>query len=162
MPCAPNTATTFRPSVTGVESTWVALVWRANFGTVRTAVRIQIGRPSARWRHHSWNACSIMSSAESPAPYRPSFSEDSPPLDELLAGGLRDTFRDAHADAEAVGTYHGFRGEAGRGKIDYVLVDEGWSTVSAAIVRDHEGGRYPSDHYPVVAVVGQRARVAER
>lgn len=83
-------------------------------------------------------------------------SEESPPLAELRAAGLRDTFRDAHADADVVGTFNGFRGESDGAKIDYVLVDDGWSTLSAAIVRDHDDGRYPSDHFPVVAAIARR------
>lgn len=82
--------------------------------------------------------------------------EDSPPLVELRADGLRDTFRDAHPDEVTVGTFNGFDGDSDGAKIDYVLVDEGWTTLSAAIVRDHEGGRYPSDHYPVTATLARR------
>jgi endonuclease/exonuclease/phosphatase family metal-dependent hydrolase len=82
--------------------------------------------------------------------------EGSPPLDALRAGGLRDTFRDAHPDAAEVGTFNGFRGETGGAKIDYVLVDDGWSTVAAEIVRDHEDGRWPSDHFPVSATLVRR------
>jgi len=82
--------------------------------------------------------------------------EDSPPLGELRAGGLRDSFRDARPGAAPSGTFNGFTGESGGAKIDYVLVDEGWSTVAAAIVRDHADGRFPSDHYPVVATLVRR------
>ena len=80
--------------------------------------------------------------------------ESSAPLDVLRAAGLRDTFRDLHPSAEDVGTFHGFRGGTGGAKIDYVLVDGRWSTRSAEIVRDHDGARHPSDHTPVVAVIG--------
>jgi len=82
--------------------------------------------------------------------------EESLPLAELRAGGLRDTFRDVHEGSVAAGTFNGFRGESDGPKIDYVLVDHGWSTLSAAIVRDHDDGRYPSDHYPVVAALARR------
>jgi hypothetical protein len=37
-----------------------------------------------------------------------------------------------------------------------VLIDEGWTTLAAAIVRSHEGGRFPSDHYPVSATLVRR------
>ena len=84
--------------------------------------------------------------------------EDAPPLDALRAGGLRDSFRDAHPDAATVGTFNGFRGEAEGAKIDYVLVDERWTTLAAAIVRDHDGERYPSDHFPVTATLRLRGR----
>jgi len=82
--------------------------------------------------------------------------EDSPPLSELRAGGLRDTFRDVYPGAATVGTFNGFRGESNGAKIDYVLVDDGWRVLCAEIVRDHDGGRYPSDHYPVIAALVRR------
>jgi len=82
--------------------------------------------------------------------------EDSPPLQALRAGGLRDSFRDVHPGADPVGTFNGFRGELGGAKIDYVLVDERWATLAAGIVRVHEEGRYPSDHFPVTATLRQR------
>jgi hypothetical protein len=37
-----------------------------------------------------------------------------------------------------------------------VLIDEGWTTLAAAIVRSNEGGRFPSDHYPVSATLVRR------
>ncbi len=82
--------------------------------------------------------------------------EDSPPLAVLRAGGLRDAFRDMHPKAVLVGTFNGFRGASDGAKIDYVLVDESWSTISSAIVRENDEGRYPSDHFPVVAEIVRR------
>jgi endonuclease/exonuclease/phosphatase family metal-dependent hydrolase len=52
-----------------------------------------------------------------------------------------------------VGTFHGFRGGEEGDKIDAVLRGPGWEVVEAEIVRDHRDGRYPSDHYPVTAVL---------
>ena len=71
--------------------------------------------------------------------------------------GYRDSFRVLHPDAEAC-TYHGFRGRGVRnlGKIDYIFCDEGWDVRSAGVVRDSDGGRYPSDHFPVVAELDLR------
>lgn len=66
---------------------------------------------------------------------------------------LRDTFRAVHPDAGEVGTYHGFRGERTGEKIDGILASPGWEVLEAAIVRTNDGGRYPSDHFPVTATV---------
>jgi len=66
---------------------------------------------------------------------------------------LRDTFRDLHPDAGTVGTFNAFRGESDGEKIDAILVSHGWRVVHAAIVRDNDGGRYPSDHFPVTATL---------
>lgn len=80
-------------------------------------------------------------------------SEDSPPLRVLKDAGLRDTYRVVQPRAEDAGTYHAFRGVARGPKIDYVLCGPQWRVVAAEIVRRHEGGRYPSDHFPVLAVL---------
>lgn len=85
--------------------------------------------------------------------------ETNPAFQALLADRrvpLRDTFRTLHPDAAVVGTFNGFRGDLGGGKIDAVLVGEGWEVVQAGIDRRWVGGRWPSDHFPVVAVVRRK------
>jgi len=63
-----------------------------------------------------------------------------------------DTFRAAHRDDKEVGTFTGFvSGKTSGEKIDYVLVQPGTTVLDASIVRTGEGGRYPSDHFPVTA-----------
>jgi endonuclease/exonuclease/phosphatase family metal-dependent hydrolase len=66
---------------------------------------------------------------------------------------LADSFRQPQPEDNGVGTFHGFSGAAGPAKIDAVLVSSPWQVESAEIVRTHEGARYPSDHFPVTAVV---------
>jgi endonuclease/exonuclease/phosphatase family metal-dependent hydrolase len=66
---------------------------------------------------------------------------------------MLDTFRAVHVDEKQAGTFHAFRGGGEREKIDYVLA-LGEATVRAAeIIRDSRDGRYPSDHYPVMAEI---------
>lgn len=78
--------------------------------------------------------------------------ERSEPLAALRAKGLRDTFRDAHPDQAAVGTFHAFRGGTDGEKIDYVLAGPGVATRSAAILSEPgPNGRWPTDHHLVVA-----------
>lgn len=48
------------------------------------------------------------------------------------------------------GTYHGFAGRPGP-RIDYIFVSPGWTVNHHATLTAHEGRRYPSDHYPVLA-----------
>jgi endonuclease/exonuclease/phosphatase family metal-dependent hydrolase len=81
--------------------------------------------------------------------------ESNPVLAALSAGGaFVDTYRVAHPDERTVGTFTGFRpGRIDGEKIDYVLVQPGTDVLSASIVRTSRGGRYPSDHFPVVARV---------
>ena len=70
------------------------------------------------------------------------------------AAGFVDTFRVLHANERSVGTFTGFNlGKVDGDKIDYVLVQPGTEVLSADIVRTSRNGRYPSDHFPVVARV---------
>jgi endonuclease/exonuclease/phosphatase family metal-dependent hydrolase len=63
---------------------------------------------------------------------------------------LTDTWEAAHPEAPNEGTFHGFSGAA-KGRIDYILVTEGVAVVGCEIDRTNVDGRYPSDHFPVVA-----------
>ena len=65
---------------------------------------------------------------------------------------LVDTFRAVHPDATDVGTFNGFR-TPGREKIDYVFVSPDVKTISAEIIRTQRDGRYPTDHFPIDAVI---------
>jgi endonuclease/exonuclease/phosphatase family metal-dependent hydrolase len=87
--------------------------------------------------------------------------EDNPAFQALVArrdpppGEVRlyDTFRAVHPDAGRTGTFHAFRGDRSGPKIDAILASPQWETLDAAIVLDSEDGLYPSDHFPVTAVV---------
>lgn len=85
--------------------------------------------------------------------------EDNPAFRHLLesdpatALGLFDTFRAVHPDAEQAGTFNGFTGATDGDKIDAVLASNQWAVLAADIVRTARQGRYPSDHFPVVATV---------
>ncbi len=85
-------------------------------------------------------------------------TEDAPPLALLEAANLRDTFRFVRPNARVVGTYHGFRGDPDGAKIDYILATPRVEVFAADIVRTAFERRYPSDHYPVTALVGARAK----
>jgi endonuclease/exonuclease/phosphatase family metal-dependent hydrolase len=89
--------------------------------------------------------------------------EDDPCLAALMGqgGALRDTFRELHAQERGAGTFHGFLGVAGERKIDAVLVTPHWHTIEAGIVRMNDGGRYPSDHYPVTAIIELKPQAAQ-
>jgi endonuclease/exonuclease/phosphatase family metal-dependent hydrolase len=79
--------------------------------------------------------------------------ETNPAVRRLIEAGWQDSFRMVHPEAVEVGTFNAFRGETGGEKIDYILVDEGWWVLGAGIVRSSREGRYPSDHFPVTAVL---------
>ena len=53
-----------------------------------------------------------------------------------------------------VGTFTGFKAGQTKGdKIDYIFVEPGTEVTRAEILRTARDGRYPSDHFPVVAIV---------
>jgi endonuclease/exonuclease/phosphatase family metal-dependent hydrolase len=86
--------------------------------------------------------------------------EDNPALRVLLdappgtTAPFIDTFRAVHPAVREVGTFTAFKpGQTGGPKIDYVLVQPGAAVLAADIVRTSRRGRYPSDHFPVVARV---------
>jgi endonuclease/exonuclease/phosphatase family metal-dependent hydrolase len=86
--------------------------------------------------------------------------ESNPAFRTLVAGSsgaasvqLRDTFRAVHPDATATGTFNAFRGDQTGDKIDAVLATRHWRILDAEIVTLAAGSRYPSDHYPVTAIL---------
>ena len=46
-------------------------------------------------------------------------------------------------------THHGFTGIPAKGRIDWILTTQEFSVLDSAVVRDHQAGRYPSDHFPL-------------
>jgi endonuclease/exonuclease/phosphatase family metal-dependent hydrolase len=85
---------------------------------------------------------------ETDEPYRQLVSEN--------AGGIQlvDAFRLAHLKRGSdEGTFHGFTGERTRERIDWILCTPDFSTVSCEVVHHAENNRYPSDHFPVIAVL---------
>jgi endonuclease/exonuclease/phosphatase family metal-dependent hydrolase len=71
----------------------------------------------------------------------------------LEAGDLKDTFRLKHPDEKKITTFNGFGAKLEGTKIDAVLINDRWKVDEAEIIRTHEGERYPSDHFPVVAEI---------
>jgi endonuclease/exonuclease/phosphatase family metal-dependent hydrolase len=70
---------------------------------------------------------------------------------------FRDTFRVLHPGEKEVGTANDFKlGMTTGDKIDYIFVEAATDVLSAGIIRTSVDGRYPSDHFPVVARVRVR------
>ncbi len=68
---------------------------------------------------------------------------------------LTDTWTEIHgSSAGPADTFHGFTGVPSRGRIDWALASPELPVLAAAVDRHHEGGRYPSDHFPVTATLG--------
>ena len=67
---------------------------------------------------------------------------------------LIDTYRAIHSERRPdEATFNGFTGERKGSRIDWVLHSTDMHSVAAEIVYDQEEGRYPSDHFPVSAVI---------
>lgn len=69
---------------------------------------------------------------------------------KLKAGGWRDSHEAVHGSVDPGPTFHAFKGpafEGAEGKIDWIFTRGAVEVESAGIVRDAEGGRFPSDHY---------------
>ncbi|MEU5765006.1 endonuclease/exonuclease/phosphatase family protein [Streptomyces asoensis] len=77
-----------------------------------------------------------------------------PVYDRLLAAGLVDTWDTARARGGAYATYHGYRPLTPNGdRIDWILATPGVTVDREWTDTFHMGGRYPSDHLPVLASV---------
>lgn len=87
-------------------------------------------------------------------------AEGSPTYNALLAGPQRrgepfvDTFREVYPrPLKGEGTRHGFGGSTNGPRIDWIFTTTGFDTVHASIDHTRDGSRYPSDHFPVTAVL---------
>jgi endonuclease/exonuclease/phosphatase family metal-dependent hydrolase len=85
--------------------------------------------------------------------------EDSVPLKTLLGTAaedmpLSDSFREVVPErGKEEATYQGFAGGTAGSRIDFILHSRSFTTREASIVRTDFDGRYPSDHFPVTAVL---------
>ncbi len=77
---------------------------------------------------------------------------DSEPV-RILEEAVRDTWKEIHGEQEHGGTFHGFQGGPGGERIDFVFAGPGWEVMDAAIIRSRHAGGWPSDHYPVTALL---------
>lgn len=68
----------------------------------------------------------------------------------ILTAGLTDSWTARRPPG--AGTFHGFTGRAEK-RIDWILT-RGFTAKTVAIDRQTVGGRYPSDHFPVIATLG--------
>lgn len=68
------------------------------------------------------------------------------------SGQLKDTYREAALPYANNGSFNGF-GKTMNSKeiIDHIFVTKGWKVKKWAVLTDSYHGKFPSDHYPVVA-----------
>ena len=68
-----------------------------------------------------------------------------------ISGNFKDCWQLLGKSEENAGTGHGFNGSKSRERIDWILVTPQFDVKSINIIYDNDNGRYPSDHYPVLA-----------
>ena len=81
------------------------------------------------------------------------------PADEpelTLIDAYREVYPERKPDER---TYHAFEGTTTGSRIDYIFHDSRLRATDAAIRTDRCDGRYPSDHYPVVATLAWTYRI---
>lgn len=88
------------------------------------------------------------------------FQQDTENYQRMVSGVLKDACVLA-PDSDTGGTFHRFEGpghEPWPKPIDFIFItDQYYSAASHRIIRDaNEEGRYPSDHYPIKAVITYR------
>ncbi len=66
---------------------------------------------------------------------------------------LTDTYGTLHPEAAAQGTFNAFRGDSTGPRIDAILVSDQWRLLRADILHSHRDDRYPSDHFPITALL---------
>lgn len=65
---------------------------------------------------------------------------------------LQDTINAIDQDPDVdYGTFHGWSGKANGTRIDYVFVSDDFALKNYEIIHDTRNGRYPSDHFPIIA-----------
>lgn len=96
-------------------------------------------------------------------------NEDNPAYGVLVrpdvAGAIKwtDSYRTVHPTRQAEeASFHGFKGTTVGSRIDFVFHTEHFTATAAEVVRIAKDGRYPSDHYPVTAVLKLKAGSAKR
>lgn len=72
---------------------------------------------------------------------------------DVFASFLTDAWKAAAARNGPEGTFHGFKGKPAGPRIDWILFRGPFTVQEAETVTFNENGRYPSDHFPVLAIM---------
>lgn len=74
-------------------------------------------------------------------------------IQRIISAGLIDTYRKLNPPKLDEGTFNGFKGDRYGDKIDYIFASNEFEIISAKIDYTSKDGKYPSDHFPVIAIV---------
>ncbi|NNM06781.1 MAG: endonuclease/exonuclease/phosphatase family protein [Gemmatimonadetes bacterium] len=78
--------------------------------------------------------------------------ESSEPFGVFLEAGYKSAYSELNPGLET-GTFNGFHDSGGGSRIDHILLGRGATPLRSQILQDQIRGVWPSDHYPVAAVV---------
>jgi endonuclease/exonuclease/phosphatase family metal-dependent hydrolase len=93
--------------------------------------------------------CGDFNTTEDGKPYRVLVNAE-----EVGGAKLMDSFRVLHPKRSPhEATFNGWQATRQGSRIDWIVHTPEWVTLNAFINYTSEGGRYPSDHYPVEAVL---------
>ena len=153
-------------------TTWVRLKDRANGRTILFVnthfdhMGVRARAESAKLLREQLNTLSEgapivlvgdFNTGESTEPYTTLLGEDG------KSSQLIDSFRAVRPErGKDEGTFNGFKGERTGARIDWIVHTPELKTVSCEIVHDSEGQRFPSDHFPVQAVLRYAKGAADR
>lgn len=79
--------------------------------------------------------------------------ENNQAIKNVLQSGFLDSYRAINSKNENEGTFNSFNGEMNGEKIDFIFISKEITVKNADIVRDSYNGKFPSDHFPVTAVL---------
>lgn len=82
--------------------------------------------------------------------------EDNPAIQKILASGLIDSYRNRNTKRDDEGTFNGFKGDKTGDKIDYIFVNNRFNVIESGIDYSNSDGKYPSDHFPVTAILSYK------
>jgi len=74
-----------------------------------------------------------------------------PAIQRFLQAGWEDALAHLPGDGPEARTNHDYTAERHGTRIDHVFLAPAWTVSNAEIVRERPGGRFPSDHWPVLA-----------
>ena len=82
---------------------------------------------------------------------------DNPAMAHLQNIGMVDAWQAMHPGESPPGTHHNFNGHASGAKIDHIPICENSTALEVKIDQSCFDGRYPSDHFPVIATISLAA-----
>ena len=71
----------------------------------------------------------------------------------IKKSGLIDSYRALHTKSTNEGTFNDFKGIDTNDKIDYIFISKDFTCRESNIIKTNKNGRYPSDHFPVTAIL---------